>query len=238
MDEFGQEYIQRMKHELGVDLIGVASVEMSHSRDVKAKAAALLPGARSVIVFAKEICTEVVSLLTPSKQAGAVEASELLGVHADYLNGRLTRAAHELASLFREKGYRSLPLPAVSPTDQRFLTSLLSYKHAAQMAGLGTIGRHSLLITPEHGPRVRLACVLTEARVEPSEPRTAEDYCIDCDACIQACPAQAIQLPQSGSRYSVNGFACRSYLQAGLTCGMCMKTCDEVIAGPRHRVLA
>jgi hypothetical protein len=34
MDEFGQEYIQGMKDRLGVDLIGVASIETPHSRDL------------------------------------------------------------------------------------------------------------------------------------------------------------------------------------------------------------
>jgi hypothetical protein len=88
-------------------------------------------------VFGKEIYKEVVSLLKPSKEAGEAESGELLGAHSDYLNGRLTRAVHELATLFRKKGYRALPLPPVGPSDQRFLTSLLSYKHVAALAGLG-----------------------------------------------------------------------------------------------------
>lgn len=187
-----------------------------------------LPRAKSVVVFGKEIYKEVVSLLKPSKEAGEAESGELLGVHTDYLNGRLTRAAHELATLFRQKGYRSLPLPAVGPSDQRFLTALLSYKHVGKLAGLGTIGRHSLLITQEFGPRVRLACLLTEASLECS-PLTEREYCTNCDACLRECPAQAIQAPKKEGAYSINKFACRAYLQAGLTCGVCMKVCDEVV---------
>jgi epoxyqueuosine reductase QueG len=217
-----------MKSKLDVELIGVASVEKSTSEELKDRATSLLPNAKSVVVLGKEIYKEVVSLLGPSKAAGEAERGELLGAHTDYLNGRLNRAVHELASFFKQEGYRSLPLPAVGPTDQRFLTSLFSYKHAAQLAGLGTIGHHSLLITPEFGPRVRLACLLTEASLEASQLMN-KDYCISCDACIQECPAQALQVPKQGDGYSINKFACRTYRQAGLTCGVCMKACDEVM---------
>lgn len=226
MKIFDRHFIQEMKSKLDVELIGVASVEKSTSKELKERATSLLPNAKSVVVLGKEIYKEVVSLLGPSKEAGEAERGELLGVHTDYLNGRLNRAVHELASFFKQEGYRSLPLPAVGPTDQRFLTSLFSYKHAAQLAGLGTIGHHSLLITPEYGPRVRLACILTEASLEPSQ-LTNRDYCINCDACIRECPVQALEIPKQGEAYSMNKFACRTYRLAGLTCGVCMKVCDD-----------
>ncbi len=187
MKHFDKHFIGEMKGKLDVEMIGVASVETSASKELKEKATSLLPGAKSVVVMGKEIYKEVVFLLKPSKQAGEAESGELMGAHADYLSGRLNRAIHELASLLRQEGYRSLPLPAVGPTDQRYLTALFSYKHAAQLAGLGTIGRHSLLMTPEFGPRERLACLLTEASLEPS-PVAHRDYCLNCDACIRECP--------------------------------------------------
>lgn len=228
MEEFSQDFIQGMKSKLDIELIGVASVQASNSRELKERAGALLPSTKSVVVFGKEIYREVVALFKPSKEAGEAESGELMGAHSGYLSGRLTRAVHELATLFRQKGYRSLPLPAVGPSDQRFLTSLLSYKHVAELAGLGTIGRHSLLITPEFGPRVRLACLLTEASLEPS-PLAHKEYCSDCDACIRECPAQALQVPKQREAYSMNKFACRTYRQAGLTCSVCMKACDETL---------
>jgi len=227
MNIFDKSFIQEMKGKLDVELIGVASVERSTSKELKEKAAALLPGTKSVVVMGKEIYKEVVSLLTPSKEVGEAKGGDLMANHADYLNGRLTRAVHELARFLKHQGYRSLPLPAVAPTDQRFLAAIFSYKHAGQLAGLGTIGRHSLLITPEFGPRERLACLLTEAEVEAS-PLAAKNFCTGCDACIQACPAHALQVPGPGETYSINKFACRTYRQAGLTCSMCMKACDEV----------
>ncbi len=231
MKEFGHDFIQEMKIKLDVELIGVASVVTSGSRELKEKATFLLPSVKSVIVVGKEIYKEVVALLKPSKETGEAEPGELLGPHSDYLSGRLNKAIYDLAILFRKDRCLSLPLPAAGcPTDQRSLKAVFSYKHAAELAGLGTIGRHSLLITPEFGPRVRLACLLTEASLESSPlSNKNKDDCINCDACIRECPAQALQVPKQGDRYSMNKFACRTYRQAGLTCSVCMKACDDLL---------
>jgi len=226
---YDSTFRQKMREKLEVELLGVASIDEKTPPEIKNQAAALLPGAKSVIVLGKEIFPEVVALLSPTKAAGEAEGGELFGPHSDYLNSRLTRAVYELANFFRKEGYQCLPLPAAGcPTDQRFLRALFSYKHAAQLAGLGVIGRHGLLITPQFGPRVRLACLLTRAEVEPSPP-WQENYCLDCAACIRACPAQALQMPQVGEQYVMNKFACRTYRQAGLTCSVCLRTCAEVL---------
>ena len=122
-----------------------------------------------------------------------------------------------------------MPLPAAGcPIDQRALVSLFSYKHAAELSGLGTIGRHSLLITSDYGPRVKLACLLTEAALETTPPEN-KNYCTECNACIDECPAQALQVPGQGEAYQINKFACRTYRQVGLTCSVCMKACDDAV---------
>jgi len=227
--KFDQSYMQEMKDKLEVELLGVVSVEKTVSKELKDSASFLLPGVKSVVVLGKEIYKEVISLLKPSKEAGEADAGELLGPHSDYINGRLNRAIHELTNLFKKEGFRSLPLTAQGcPTDQRTLTAVFSYKHAGELAGLGTIGKHSLLITPEFGPRVRLACLLTEAPLEGSS-LLQKNYCINCEACIQECPAQALKVPRRDEVYSINKFACRTYRQAGMTCGICMKVCDEAL---------
>jgi ferredoxin len=63
-----------------------------------------------------------------------------------------------------------------------------------------------------------------------ASPVPNKDYCIDCDACIKECPAEAIQLPGKDETYSMNKFACQAYRRAGLTCGVCMKVCDEILS--------
>ena len=69
--------------------------------------------------------------------------------------------------------------------------SIVSQKHAAQAAGLGTIGRHSLLITPEFGSMVWLGTVLCEQGFEPDEMK--EPLCNNCNLCVEICPVNAVE---------------------------------------------
>jgi epoxyqueuosine reductase QueG len=220
--------IQEMKQMLEIDLLGVARIDDSAPKEIRDCADSLLPGAKSAVVFGKEIYKELVDLVKPSKEVGEAEPGALLKPHYGYLNGRMTKATYDLSNILRNKGYHTLPLPpADCPTDQKTLIAIFPYKHAAVAAGLGTIGRNGLLITQEFGPRVRLACLLTDAPLEPT-PVPEEKYCKDCQACIRICPAQALQPPEEGQFYSMNKFACQTYRNTGLTCSMCIKVCDSM----------
>ena len=230
MREYDQRFVEEMKGKLGVELLGVAVIGPSTPVLLREQAQALLPGAKSVFVFAKEIYREVVALLGPSKEVGEAEKGELFGPHGDYLNSRLTKAVYDLSEFLRKERFRTMPLPAFgTPVDQRHLSAVFSFKDAACAAGMGSIGRHSMLITTQFGPRVRLACLLTDAQVEPSHVRQV-DYCLNCEACIRVCPAGALQQPGEGETYSMNKFACRTYRVAGLTCSVCLKACAEVFS--------
>jgi epoxyqueuosine reductase len=64
-------------------------------------------------------------------------------------------------------------------------------KDAAVRAGLGRIGMNNLLVTPEHGPQVRLRALTLDAELSPTGP-TDFDPCVGCDApCRRACPQNA-----------------------------------------------
>lgn len=208
------------------DLFGVAAVEDTRGTPLYDSAVSLLPGAKSIIVIGMEIFREVVDLVVPDKQMGEAAARDLYQPHLDYLSGRLNRAIYDLAKVYRRERYRALPLPSQgTPNDTRFLRGILSFKHAAEYAGLGTIGRSSLLITPKFGPRVRLACLLTDADI-PNGRRLADDACSSCPyLCVANCPAGALATPDAGQRYAINKFACASFRQATGCCATCVSIC-------------
>lgn len=212
---------------LEVDAFGVASVADLPDERLRDQILALLPEARSVVALANEIFPEVLDHSRPDKIMGEASPRDMLVPHMDFLNGCLTKAVYDVAKLSRRQGFKALPMPAANyPTDQRYLTSVLSYKHAAEGAGLGTIGRHSLLVTPRFGPRVRLACVLTEAELTPTS-RLEKGLCTGCNRCVDACPSHALAVPSNGEAYSMNKFACSAFRGGAGPCSECMRVCPR-----------
>ncbi len=72
--------------------------------------------------------------------------------------------------------------------------SIISQKHAAQAAGLGTIGRNSLLITLEFGSMIWLGAVLCGQELEADDGKPA--LCNNCGLCVETCPVSALERPE------------------------------------------
>ncbi len=71
--------------------------------------------------------------------------------------------------------------------DNTTLTNKFPHKLAATRAGLGWIGKNSLLVTGEFGPRVRLGAILLDIKLPANDP-TTESECGVCELCVEACP--------------------------------------------------
>ncbi len=219
--------LQDLISKLEVNAVGIASLAEWKGTKLEETALRLLPQAHSVVVFAMEIYPEVLDLASPERIRGAASISDLFAPHTDFLSGRLTKAAYDVAKASRNIGLKALPLPAAGcPLDGRFLEAIFSYKHASQAAGLGKIGWHSLLITPDFGPRVRLSACLTEAELEPTNTNMIIK-CDSCGICLDNCPAGALAKPQAGEQYTINKFACSSFRNASGGCSECMRFCPE-----------
>lgn len=74
----------------------------------------------------------------------------------------------------------------------------------AKKSGLGWIGKNSMLINPKKGSFFFLAEIILDVELEYDTP--IKDYCGTCNACIEACPTEAI-LPNK----VVDGSKCISY---------------------------
>ena len=77
-----------------------------------------------------------------------------------------------------------------------FARANVSYpaKEAAVRAGLGIIGRHSLLITPQYGTRVVIILMATDIEADASGCSSDQPIgeCLGCGRCAAACPTGAI----------------------------------------------
>lgn len=154
----------------------------------------------------------------------------------DVVNQRLDQIVSRLSSALQREGHRALPIPASGTVSAELLQGAFSHKLGAHLAGLGWIGKSCLLVTPEAGPRVRWATILTDAPLQPTgEP--ADQRCGDCRQCVEICPVQAFSgrpfredEPRS-ARYDAH--RCYSYLnerQEGIgysVCGLCLYICPH-----------
>ncbi|MDO6389491.1 tRNA epoxyqueuosine(34) reductase QueG [Pontibacter sp. BT731] len=74
----------------------------------------------------------------------------------------------------------------------------------ASKSGLGWVGKHTLLITPQAGSFHFVAELIIDLDLEYDGP--IKDYCGSCTRCLDACPTDAIVAP-----YVVDGSKCISY---------------------------
>ena len=106
----------------------------------------------------------------------------------DIVNGALDQMALQVANTIQRAGYRAFPPASKRASDEK-IAGIFSHKLAAHMAGLGWIGRSCLLITPDHGPRVRWIAVLTDAPLTDRDTHGAPVG--KRTACVDACPIHA-----------------------------------------------
>lgn len=100
-------------------------------------------------------------------------------------------------------------------------------------AGLGELGRIGMLLTPQYGPRVRLAVVTTTAPLLQDPPGRfgAAAFCEVCLKCADACPANAIargprEIHAGVEKWQSRGDTCYRYWRTqGTDCALCMRVC-------------
>jgi reductive dehalogenase len=142
---------------------------------------------------------------------------------------RYVKSAHiaiELASYIRKLGYSAR---AHIDTNYEVICAL-----CGRDAGLGEIGRMSILMSPQLGPRFRMAVVTTSLALKPNK-RNREpamiDFCCYCKKCATNCPVKAIPAGEMKNhdgllQWKINHDKCFSYWKkTGTDCGKCMAVC-------------
>jgi epoxyqueuosine reductase QueG len=111
-------------------------------------------------------------------------------------------------------------------------------------SGLGELGKHGSLISPQFGAGVRLAGVTTDMPLLATAPIRfgADEFCKSCQACTKACPPGAIQeqkeMVRGVERWYVDFDKCIPYFVEAASCGICIATCPWTKPDARPKLLA
>ncbi|UCD73160.1 MAG: hypothetical protein JSW01_00515 [Candidatus Bathyarchaeota archaeon] len=183
----------------GIDLTGIASADRFGNAPEGWKPTDLLENAESVISIGLRIgegVREANKLAYRGRRHG-IYVYQRFGY--TLLNEELDRTAHRIARFLENKGHTAMPIPASSPSDPYALKGVFSNRHAAVAAGLGEFGWQSLLVTPDNGPRQRLASVITDAQLDADPMYNGEKICNkeQCNVCVSVCPMNAISKDKS-----------------------------------------
>ncbi len=214
--EPGAEVVRRLARAVGFDLAGVAAArpgrETRFVREWVARGYGgpaggpldyvlrrleeredprrLLPGARSVIAVGFVLGDEPV-------EPGFAPRIARYARGDDYHEVLLDRLRALVSAL---EAYRGQPVAARSYVD----TGPVQERAFAAEAGLGWIGKNTMLIHPAHGSQLMLGVVVCDLDLEPD--RREPDHCGSCRACLDACPTDAFVEP-----YVLDATRCLSY---------------------------
>jgi epoxyqueuosine reductase len=176
---------------------------LAENLDKRLNPAELMPGggARSVIMVADQYHTRGQQSAPAPPGSGRIARY----AHGDDYHDVMKKRLHALCDRLRAEhpGHEFRAFVDTAPVHEREL---------AQRAGLGWIGKNTLLINPRKGSWLFLAGVLTTLELEPPPTQRGAasggepDHCGTCTRCIDACPTGAI------TPYSVDARKCISYL--------------------------
>jgi epoxyqueuosine reductase QueG len=193
-----EDQIKEIVMRLGADVCGIAGIDRFseapkgfHPRDV-------FPECKSAVVFG----------IALPKGLATIEPRLIYAHFNDSAAQAVDRVAFEAAKeIERLYGGNAVTLPSDGPyeywdADKLEGRGLISMKHAAVQAGLGTLGKSTLLLNKRYGNMLILGAILTDIVLQ-SDP-LAKSICIpDCELCMKSCPTQAL------NRGGVSQYRCR-----------------------------
>lgn len=150
----------------------------------------VLPGAKSAVTFAVAVDHDKVDdyLAKRDKHSHQLDYNRV--------NGLATGISAQLAQFVSNFGFECVGVHANNiyredeTLDAREMMPDISHKFLAARCGLGWFGFSGNILTPEHGPDVVFATMVTTAELVPTDPLPEEDnYCDDCLACNSSCPS-------------------------------------------------
>ena len=236
----------------GADLVGICAYDerwmYDGIYDTKGKSKPLdIPTDLPNVIVTGESMDKELTATVPSALAGSATGM-------GYTNDCVTLLT--MAQYIRNLGYQAY----ATMNDSALAVPL------AVQAGLGEGGRHSLLITPEYGARLRLGKIFTDMPLVHDKPKSfgVKAFCDICNRCAKGCPPKAISFEAPSDKtfnrsnlkgvvkWSTDAEKCfKFWTNQNTDCSICIRVCPynrdyskwinrawQKLAGGRLRKLA
>lgn len=167
---------------------------MEETEDRRANPSVLWPEVRSIMILAMNYGPDSDPLtILEHKDRAAISVYAQNRDYHDIIKGKLKHVASRFA--------------ARAGQDVKVFvdTAPVMEKPLAEAAGIGWQGKHTNLVSREHGSWLFLGSIFTTAEIPPDKPD--RDHCGSCRACLDACPTNAFPSP-----YRIDARRCISYL--------------------------
>ena len=179
--EINSEIVKEYGLSAGASVVGIAAAKDFVSAPEGFTPSDNLEGCSSVVVLGAPISQEAIL----GDTVGFIDIRSAL-------NEKMTGIAKEVAKRIKADGYKTKPINGMGGKWINGMQSgHISLKHAAQLAGLGVIGRNYLLTNPQYGNLLWFSAVLTDAELTPDE-KLRNSFCDGCNICVEACPSKAL----------------------------------------------
>jgi epoxyqueuosine reductase QueG len=168
---------------------------------------------------------------------GATFSSEVLNDIAEYTASRnamltvLTNMAKEVAKRLKANGCKAIVISAAggkwidtAGDGRKEQIGYISLKHAAEIAGLGVIGKNYLLTNPKYGNLLWFSAILTDVELVPDE-KIHFTMCDNCSRCVKACPAGALDDLAVFGRKGCSKFFTIEDKKFKIKCFLCRTVC-------------
>ena len=207
------EKIKECAKRAGADIVGIASMDRFDGAPKQMDPRYIFPDANSMVVMGFRHFRGLFRGIEEGTFFAAYSSMGYAGINYIYQ----PLVLWEVGSLIEDDGYEAIPIPnnfpwpnvdfsgrdpektgkmnpdkslPISP-DKPAPNVFTQLRIAAFCAGLGQIGYSKMLLSPEFGPRQRIAALITDAPLQP-DPLFDGELCDKCMACVNACSVGAI----------------------------------------------
>ncbi len=208
------EQVKAYAKECGADIVGITSMDRFEGAPKQMDPRYIFPDAKAMIVMGFRILRGALRGIEEGTFFVAYSGMGYAAINFVYQPVVLWN----FCKLLEDEGYEAVPIPnnfpwtntdisgqnpeltgqlretwsrPVSP-DRPAPDVFIHMRIAAFCAGLGEIGYSKMFLSPQFGPRQRLAAVITDAPLEPDPLYDGPQLCDRCMLCAEQCTGQAI----------------------------------------------